>query len=293
MDGNGRLQAGTRTAIAPAVSRAQVRARAQLGASRCRSPTRRTYAVASRADASRRAPGPARRRAQRRQGARQHAAAASTSQRRTQAGEATVTIGDDRLPRSTASAPARLRRPADPRLHARLAEPRDASTTSDNRTFVGGRSCSASSLLAIACAMLVSRTLQREIARLSRPPPASSPRGDFSAKVPTAGRDEFAALGEEFNKMSRRARAPSGRAHARSAGACSTRCAASARRSPPTSTATRCWSSSCAPPSTASPPTPAARACASTAAATLRRALARGQHARPRGRRCSPSRPTR
>jgi diguanylate cyclase (GGDEF)-like protein len=57
-------------------------------------------------------------------------------------------------------------------------------------------------LLAIACAVLVSRTLQQQIAAF-----LSAARrlggGDFSAQVPTTGRDEFAALGEEFNKMSR------------------------------------------------------------------------------------------
>jgi diguanylate cyclase (GGDEF)-like protein len=57
-------------------------------------------------------------------------------------------------------------------------------------------------ILAFTCAVLVSRTLQRQIEgfliaarRLGG--------GDFSAHVPTTGRDEFAALGEEFNKMSR------------------------------------------------------------------------------------------
>jgi len=57
-------------------------------------------------------------------------------------------------------------------------------------------------LIAIACAVLVSRTLQQQIAafliaarRLAG--------GDFSAKVPTVGHDEFAELGGEFNKMSR------------------------------------------------------------------------------------------
>jgi diguanylate cyclase (GGDEF)-like protein len=55
-------------------------------------------------------------------------------------------------------------------------------------------------LLAIVCAVLVSRSLQAQIGaflvaarRLGR--------GDFSAKVPTQGRDEFAALGDEFNHM--------------------------------------------------------------------------------------------
>jgi len=57
-------------------------------------------------------------------------------------------------------------------------------------------------LLAITCAMLVSRTLQRQIDAFL----AAARRlagGDFSAQVPTVGHDEFAALGEEFNKMSR------------------------------------------------------------------------------------------
>jgi diguanylate cyclase (GGDEF)-like protein len=56
-------------------------------------------------------------------------------------------------------------------------------------------------LIAIACAVLVSRTLQQQIAAFL----AAARRlasGDFSAKVPTVGRDEFAELGEEFNKMS-------------------------------------------------------------------------------------------
>jgi len=57
-------------------------------------------------------------------------------------------------------------------------------------------------LIAIACAALVSRTLQQQIAAfLTAARRLGS--GDFSAKVPTVGRDEFAALGEEFNKMSR------------------------------------------------------------------------------------------
>lgn len=56
-------------------------------------------------------------------------------------------------------------------------------------------------LIAIACAVLVSRTLQQQIASFL----AAARRlaaGDFSAKVPTVGNDEFAELGQEFNKMS-------------------------------------------------------------------------------------------
>jgi diguanylate cyclase (GGDEF)-like protein len=76
----------------------------------------------------------------------------------------------------------------------------DASTTSDNRTFAAVI-LFGFLLLAIACAVLVSRTLQREIARFLTAARKLG-AGDFSAQVPTTGRDEFAALGDEFNKMS-------------------------------------------------------------------------------------------
>ena len=76
----------------------------------------------------------------------------------------------------------------------------DASSASDNRTFAAVILLGFL-LLAIACAMLVSRTLQREIAGFLTAARKLA-AGDFSAQVPTAGRDEFAALGEEFNKMS-------------------------------------------------------------------------------------------
>jgi len=57
-------------------------------------------------------------------------------------------------------------------------------------------------LLAIACAVLISRTLQQQIAAFLGAARRLA-AGDFSAQVPTVGRDEFSALGEEFNKMSR------------------------------------------------------------------------------------------
>ena len=76
----------------------------------------------------------------------------------------------------------------------------DASSASDNRTFAAAILLGFL-LLAVACAMLVSRTLQREIAGFLTAARKLA-AGDFSAKVPTTGRDEFAALGEEFNKMS-------------------------------------------------------------------------------------------
>ena len=57
-------------------------------------------------------------------------------------------------------------------------------------------------LLAITFALLVSRSLQRQIQAFLEAARRLA-AGDFGAKVPTEGRDEFAQLGEEFNKMSR------------------------------------------------------------------------------------------
>jgi len=56
-------------------------------------------------------------------------------------------------------------------------------------------------LVAFGCAVWLSRSLQRQIAAFLAAARRLG-RGDFSAKVPVAGNDEFAALGEEFNKMS-------------------------------------------------------------------------------------------
>jgi diguanylate cyclase (GGDEF)-like protein len=77
---------------------------------------------------------------------------------------------------------------------------RTSSDVKSARLFAGGVVV-AFFILAFTCAILISRSLQRQIGgfldaarRLGG--------GDFSAQVPTIGRDEFAALGEEFNKMS-------------------------------------------------------------------------------------------
>jgi diguanylate cyclase (GGDEF)-like protein len=56
-------------------------------------------------------------------------------------------------------------------------------------------------LIACFCAILASRTLQHQIERFLEAARRLG-NGDFSAKVPIRGRDEFAALGQEFNKMS-------------------------------------------------------------------------------------------
>ena len=57
-------------------------------------------------------------------------------------------------------------------------------------------------ILAFTFALLVSRSLQRQIDSFLQAARRLG-SGDFSTEVPTTGHDEFAALGEEFNKMSR------------------------------------------------------------------------------------------
>ncbi len=57
-------------------------------------------------------------------------------------------------------------------------------------------------VLALVCAVLVSRSLQQQLAAFLDAARRLG-RGDFSAQVTTVGKDEFAGLGDEFNKMSR------------------------------------------------------------------------------------------
>jgi diguanylate cyclase (GGDEF)-like protein len=57
-------------------------------------------------------------------------------------------------------------------------------------------------ILAFAFALAVSRSLQAQIGRFLEAARRLG-GGDFSTEVPIEGRDEFSALGEEFNKMSR------------------------------------------------------------------------------------------
>ncbi|MGI8730086.1 MAG: diguanylate cyclase [Solirubrobacteraceae bacterium] len=56
-------------------------------------------------------------------------------------------------------------------------------------------------VIAVACAVLVSRSLQQRLSGFLQAARRLS-GGDFSAQVQVDGRDEFAGLGEEFNKMS-------------------------------------------------------------------------------------------
>jgi diguanylate cyclase (GGDEF)-like protein len=57
-------------------------------------------------------------------------------------------------------------------------------------------------LLALACAVLVSREMQLQLASFLEAARRLA-AGDFSTQVTTVGSDEFANLGQEFNKMSR------------------------------------------------------------------------------------------
>jgi diguanylate cyclase (GGDEF)-like protein len=57
-------------------------------------------------------------------------------------------------------------------------------------------------IMAFAFAVAVSRSLQSQIARFLDAARRLG-KGDFSTQVPTAGRDEFAELGGEFNQMAR------------------------------------------------------------------------------------------
>jgi diguanylate cyclase (GGDEF)-like protein len=57
-------------------------------------------------------------------------------------------------------------------------------------------------VLAFTFAVIVSRSLQRQIGSFLEAAQRLG-RGDFGAQVPTQGRDEFAALGDEFNQMAR------------------------------------------------------------------------------------------
>jgi diguanylate cyclase (GGDEF)-like protein len=88
------------------------------------------------------------------------------------------------------------------RLAVSLLEPQ-AATDEDIRRgrLLAGLILAGFFLLALVSATVVSRALNRQIESFL----AAAQRlggGDFSAKVPTTGNDQFAQLGEEFNKMS-------------------------------------------------------------------------------------------
>jgi len=83
-----------------------------------------------------------------------------------------------------------------------LADKRATATESDPLRGFAVALLAGFFVLAFLCALIVARALQRQIAEFL----AAARRigqGDFTHQVPTVGRDEFAALGAEFNHMSR------------------------------------------------------------------------------------------
>src|SRR5205085_986486 len=90
--------------------------------------------------------------------------------------------------------------PAPVRVSVLYDNARTASSVSRSRLIVAGVLVGFL-LLAFAFAIALSRALQGQIERFL----AAARRlggGDFATTVPTEGRDEFAELGAEFNKMS-------------------------------------------------------------------------------------------
>ncbi len=76
----------------------------------------------------------------------------------------------------------------------------EASEVSQRR-LLAGAILAGFFLLAFTFALTLSRSLQRQIESFLQAARRLG-GGDFSAQVPTVGRDEFAMLGDEFNKMS-------------------------------------------------------------------------------------------
>ena len=77
----------------------------------------------------------------------------------------------------------------------------ESSAVRNGRVLAGGI-LAGFFVLAFTFAVLVSRSLQRQIDSFLQAARRLG-SGDFTIEVPTQGHDEFAALGEEFNKMSR------------------------------------------------------------------------------------------
>ena len=83
-----------------------------------------------------------------------------------------------------------------------LASASSASSSVGNSRLLAAAFIAVFFIIAFAFAVLVSRSLQAQIGEFL----AAARRlggGDFSSAVPISGHDEFAALGQEFNKMSR------------------------------------------------------------------------------------------
>jgi diguanylate cyclase (GGDEF)-like protein len=110
----------------------------------------------------------------------------------------TVKVDGDEYRAATFTAPGFL----GSRLRVSVLEPTGLTSDDIHRgRLVAGLILLGFLLLALVAALVVSRSLNRQVDGFL----AAARRlaaGDFSAKVPTRGSDQFAQLGEEFNKMS-------------------------------------------------------------------------------------------
>ena len=110
-----------------------------------------------------------------------------------------VEVGDKRFDAASFAVPSFLG--ASDRVAVLAPKAKESSAVRNGRVLAAGI-LAGFFVLAFTFALLVSRSLQRQIdAFLQAARRLGS--GDFTVEVPTEGHDEFAALGEEFNKMSR------------------------------------------------------------------------------------------
>lgn len=124
------------------------------------------------------------------------APAASAARHLPQGG--TATLGNARYAVASFTAPAVAVSGTD--TIAVLAPVDAASGAAAHRRLIALALMAAFLLIAAAGALLVSRQLQRQLGRVLAAAQRIG-RGDFTARVPVEGDDEFAALGREFNAM--------------------------------------------------------------------------------------------
>jgi len=110
-----------------------------------------------------------------------------------------VSIGDDDFRYATFTAPGMLG--SQVRVSVLAPEAETSGQVARSRIFAGGI-LAGFFVLAVTFALAVSRSLRGQVMELLQAAQRLG-SGDFSARVPATGGDEFAALGEEFNKMAR------------------------------------------------------------------------------------------
>jgi diguanylate cyclase (GGDEF)-like protein len=110
-----------------------------------------------------------------------------------------VSVGSDAFRYATFGAPGLQ----GSRIRVALLAPKTESSSevAKSRIFAGGI-LAGFFVLAVTFAFAVSRSLRGQVMELLQAARRLG-GGDFSTRVPTTGEDEFAALGEEFNKMAR------------------------------------------------------------------------------------------